>query len=94
MSWLLATIVLVNAYAGAKASMMTLPHYEPILNTLEEVVASDRFKIISQKGSTMTNQFLVSLVELNKTYFLAELPYTLRILISKYRTKGSNKRDL
>ena len=57
--WLLAMVVIVNAYAGAKASMMSVPHWEPIFKSLEDVIESERFKITSEMGTSLNETFLV-----------------------------------
>ena len=63
-SWLLAIIVIVNAYAGAKAAMMAVPHWEPIFNSLDDVIASGRFKITSEMGTSLNEQFLVGFLHI------------------------------
>ena len=58
-SWLLCMVVVVNAYAGLLTAMMTVPKLEPIVNTLDELATSHRFKITKEVHSVLTTQFLV-----------------------------------
>ena len=59
-AWLLAMVVIINAYSGVKTSMMAVPHYEPIFNSLEQVVATNgRVRITTETAAVITNHFLV-----------------------------------
>ena len=90
-TWLAGTLVLVYAYSGVKTSLMAVPHWQPTFNTLEEVIASNRFSIISEMGVSLTGQFLVQ--KIYSPYIVCHvivsyhLPETLSII-------GSYQRDL
>ena len=65
-AWLLAMLVIINAYCGVKTSMMAVPHYDPIFNSLEQVVETNgRVRITTETAAVITNQFLVTYLELH-----------------------------
>ena len=57
--WCLAAVVIGNAYTSTLTSFLTAPKLEPIINSLEELVASDHYKLTAEKNAVPTEAFLV-----------------------------------
>ena len=57
--WLLAAVVICNAYTGTITSFLALPKLKPIINNLKELAASDTYKLTAEKNSAFTDTFLV-----------------------------------
>ena len=57
--WFLAAIVLVNVYNGTLVSFLTVPKYEPIVGTLDELARSKTLKIAMAKQTIVSQYFLV-----------------------------------
>ena len=54
-------VVIAYAYTGVLTSIMAVPQLEPIIQNLDELAKSNRFRVTKERGLLMTNQFLVSL---------------------------------
>lgn len=59
--WLLPTVVIVNGYASVMAALLAVPKLEPTIDTLDQWVSSNRFKITLEKGTLLTEQIMVKL---------------------------------
>ena len=57
--WFLAAIVLVNVYNGTLVSFLTVPKYEPIVGTLDELARSKTLKLAVGKQTIVSQYFLV-----------------------------------
>lgn len=59
-AWLLAMVVFIYAYSGLLTAMLTVPRLEPIINTLEDLASSSRFRITKEiYEGVLTTQMLV-----------------------------------
>lgn len=58
--WCLATVVIGNAYTGTLTSFLTAPKFKPIINSLEELAASDHYKLTAELNAAPTETFLVT----------------------------------
>lgn len=52
-------VVICNAYTGTLTSFMTLPKLKPVIHSLEELAASDRYKLTAEINSPFTDMLLV-----------------------------------
>ena len=57
--WLLMMIIMVNLYTSTLTSYLTVPKLKPIPNTLEELAASKRYQLATEKGTVFTEMILV-----------------------------------
>lgn len=57
--WLLCMVVLVNAYTGVLTAIMTVPLFEPIVNSMGEYAKSPTHKMIVVQNTLLANQILV-----------------------------------
>lgn len=57
--WLLAMIVLVNAYTGVLTAILTVPILEPTVKTLEELALTQRYRLTVEKKLLMATQIMV-----------------------------------
>ena len=57
--WCLITVVICNAYSGTLPSFLTVLKLKPIINSLEELAASDKYKLTAEINSAFTDKFLV-----------------------------------
>jgi ionotropic glutamate receptor len=58
--WLLAATVLVNCYSGTLMSSLTLTKFKPIVNSLEDLAASQDLTMTASANSVMANTVLVN----------------------------------
>lgn len=63
--WCLSAVVICNAYTGTLTSFLTLPKLKPIINSLEELAASNRYKLTAELNSAFTDTFLVFTVKIH-----------------------------
>ena len=63
-SWILSLVLLINGYIGLLASILTVSKLEPTINTLDELAASQRFRLTIEKNSILVNQIMVYFVYL------------------------------
>ena len=81
--WFLAAIVLVNVYNGTLVSFLTVPKYEPIVGTLDELARSKTLKLAVGKQTIVSQYFLVP-----KTIeFLIEIKMFIKFIFTKSRTR-------
>lgn len=59
--WLLSMVVLINVYTGIYTANMAVPKLEPTVDTLEQLAASDKFRMTVDKNTDMGFKALVSL---------------------------------
>ena len=52
-------VVLINAYSGVFTSIMTIPKLEPIIENMDQLAASQKFKLAVPKDIAITKQILV-----------------------------------
>lgn len=52
-------VVIIYAYTGLLTAMLTIPKFEPVINTFEELAASSRFKITQVDEGSLTTSILV-----------------------------------
>jgi len=48
--WLLCMVVLINAYSGVLASLLTVPKLDPIANTMNELLESKVLRVTIEKN--------------------------------------------
>jgi hypothetical protein len=53
-------VVLVYAYTGTLISHISLSKYESVINTFDDLAASTKLRIITQRGSLSAEIILVS----------------------------------
>ena len=63
--WLLSMVVLINAYIGTYTANMAVPKLEPTVDTLEELAASQKFKMTVELNSDLSYKVLVSILSLS-----------------------------
>ncbi len=81
--WFLAAIVLVNVYNGTLVSFLTVPKYEPIVGTLDELARSKTLKIAIAKQTIVSQYFLVP----KRTEFSIALKVFTKFIFTKSRTR-------
>ena len=52
-------VVLINSYSGVFTSILTVPKLEPTVDSLEDLAASQRFKLATPRELIITKQILV-----------------------------------
>ena len=57
--WLLMMIIMINLFTSTLTSYMTVIKLKPIPNTLEELAASNEYRITMEKGVVVTDVLLV-----------------------------------
>ena len=57
--WCLAGIVLVNVYKGRLTASLTVPKYEPVVNSFEDMARSKTLQLGVFKGSIIEETLLV-----------------------------------
>lgn len=85
-TWLLAMIVLINAYAGLLTAFLSVPKLKPTLDTFEEVVeSSNGWRVTIELNSDLSFKFLVSVY--NNTLFSdsSVRPINITLLLSLRR---------
>lgn len=78
--WLLAMVVFVNAYTGTLISYLTVPKLNPVINSLEQLVAETDWKLSIEKNSEFSKQILASQLLVNtkmKRCVICKLLYVL-----------------
>ena len=60
--WLLSMVVLVNAYIGKYTANLAVPKLEPTVDTLEDLAASIKFKLIVELNSDISFKILVKII--------------------------------
>ena len=58
--WLLTMVVIVNSYSGVLTSLLAIPKLEPTIESVEDLVASEQYKLTIEKDVILTRDFLVS----------------------------------
>ena len=57
--WLLAIVVLINAYKSVLISYLTIPKLKPIPQSLEELAAMKEYRITIMKNTLLANSIFV-----------------------------------
>ena len=57
----MAVVVIDNVYTSTLTSFLTAPKLKPIINSLEELAASDHYKLTAEFNSVYTDTFLVTI---------------------------------
>lgn len=57
--WLLAIVVLINAYKSVVISYLTIPKLKPIPQSLEELAAMKQYRITIMNNTLLANSILV-----------------------------------
>ena len=52
-------VVLVNAYTGVLTSLLAVPKWEPIVQTLDDVAASPHLRLTVEKATVPAQEYLV-----------------------------------
>ena len=60
--WLLSMVVLVNAYIGTYTANLAVPKLESTVDTLEDLAASIKFKLIVELNSDLSLKVLVKII--------------------------------
>ena len=60
--WLLSMVVLVNAYIGRYTANLAVPKLEPTVDTLEDLAASKKLKMIVELNSDISFKILVIII--------------------------------
>ena len=60
--WLLSMVVLVNAYIGTYTANLAVPKLEPTVDTLEDLAASKKLKMIVELNSDISFKILVIII--------------------------------
>ena len=63
--WLLSMVVLINVYAGTYTANMAVPKLEPTVDTLEELAASNKFRMTIEMNTDMGFKALVNRMIIN-----------------------------
>ena len=58
--WSLACVVLLNVYNGMLISILTVPSYTPVVNSIEDVAASSRVKFTTIRSTAVDATVLVN----------------------------------
>ena len=77
--WLLAMVVLVNAYAGLLTACMTVPKLKPTVETFKDLVDNHQMKVTIELNSDLSYQFLVIHLSLYNDYGLYFYVFNLNI---------------
>ena len=59
-TWCLMAIIIVNAYNSMLITFISIPTYEPIVNTWDDVAKSNSLRIAVPKGGVFANTLLVN----------------------------------
>ena len=62
--WLLAMIVLVNAYTGTLTAFLTVPKLKPTINTFEELANSKERTLIIEPDADLAFKFMVLILSI------------------------------
>ena len=62
--WCISALLLINYYNSLFISFLTVPHHEPIINSLEEL-AHSKLSLAVDKGSVVSKTILVKLIILS-----------------------------
>jgi len=65
--WALAAVVLMYTLKGTLVSSLSVPKYEPVVNTFDDLARSDSLKIMSYKGSVLHDRIMVIIFKLMKS---------------------------
>ena len=59
-AWCLAAVILLHSFKGKIKTALTLPNYEPVLNTWEELAVADSKEILILKSSSLHEMIKVN----------------------------------
>jgi len=68
--WCLMVLILINYYSSELTSNMTITKLKPIVNSLEELAASDKLKPTIDMNSVLANRILVFLFKFIFYFYL------------------------
>ena len=60
--WLLSMVVLIKGYAGVLTSLLTVPKWKPIAQSLEKVAESKELRVTCEKNTYFSDILLVFLL--------------------------------
>lgn len=63
-------VVMIYAYTGLLTAMLTIPKFEPIINTWEQLAASSRFKVTKEVDEGIVTAQILVLEDLLKKLLL------------------------
>lgn len=59
-TWCLTSVVFIYVYTGVLTSLLAVPNYIPIINTLDELAASSTLKPVTIRSTAVDDMMLVS----------------------------------